>query len=206
MLTGTQLNPKQLRFIEEYAKEPNATQAAIKAGYSEKTAKNQGSRLLTHEGVKEALSARARGALERLEVTEDLTLEELAAIAFAKITDFVTWEEGGEMVVKSSSEIPPHLAAAIKSVEDRVTVSKNTVGSRIYETIKRKITFHPKLDALKLLAEYQGLTDTMTPRVTVHLITGIDRTPLPLPEPEAVTVEAEPVVENPSEDRSLEPR
>ena len=201
MSTGTQLNPKQLRFVEEYAKEPNAKAAAIRAGYSEKSAKNQGSRLLTHEGVKEALRARERGALERLEVTAERTLQELAAVAFSNIKDYLEWDkESGALVVKGSKEIPRHLAAAIESIEEQVIESKNKDGSRLYIRTKRKIKLHPKLPALQLLAEYQGLTDTMTPKVTVHLITGIDRTP------PAIDVEAEPVVENPSDSRGPEPR
>ena len=137
-----QLNEKQLAFVREYAIDSNATQAAIRAGYSEKTAYSQGSRLLKNVEVKAALQARTTTALARLEVTEDMTLQELAAVAFVNIKDVVSWKEGGEMVVKSSAEIPRHLAAAIKSVEERVMVTKNKDGSRIYETITRKITFH----------------------------------------------------------------
>ena len=51
------LTPKQQRFVEEYCKNGfNATQAAIKAGYSEKTARSQGQRLLTNVDVDNALS------------------------------------------------------------------------------------------------------------------------------------------------------
>ena len=65
----------------------------------------------------------------------------------------------------------------------------NKDGSRLYERTKRKVKLYNKLEALKLLAEYLGVTESMAPKVTVHLITGIKRTP---PEPEAVTIEAEP--------------
>ena len=59
---------------------------------------------------------------------------------------------------------------------------------------------YPKLPALQLISEYQGLTDSMAPKVTVHLITGIDRTPPAIDvTPEPVTVEAEAVVENPTQ-------
>lgn len=188
MLTGTQLNPKQLRFIEEYAKEPNAKQAAIKAGYSEKTAKNQGSRLLTHEGVAEALRARTTATLARLEVTEDMVLQELAAIAFSNIKRYVTWNaDEGELIVKSSDQIPDALASAIESIEDQVLTTTNKDGSRTYTRVKRKIKLYGKLDALGKLAAYFGLDDSMTPKVDIHIVTGIVR------DPPAITVEAEPV-------------
>ena len=159
--------------------------------------------MLAHVEVQEALRARARGALARLEVTEERTLQELTAVGFSNIGDYLEWDEtAGSLVVKPSAQIPRHLMAAIESVEEQVIESKNKDGSRIYIRTKRKIKLHPKLPALQLISECLGLTDTMAPKVEIHLVTGIDRTPAP----EAVTVEAEPVVENPSEDRSLEPR
>ncbi len=54
---------------------------------------------------------------------------------------------------------------------------------------KRKVKLYSKLDALGKLAEYLGLTDSMAPKVAVYIKTGIKRQ---LPEPEAVTIEAEP--------------
>ena len=61
------LTPKQARFIEEYLVDLNATQAAIRAGYSVKAAGVEGSRLLTNAKVAAAISAAKR---ERSEVTK----------------------------------------------------------------------------------------------------------------------------------------
>ena len=147
--------------------------------------------MLANVGVKSALRARGAAALARLEVTEDMVLQELAAIAFSNIEDYVEWDkDAGALVVKSSAEIPRALAAAIESVDEQVMESQNKDGSRFYTRTKRKVKLYPKLEALKLLAEYLGLTDSMAPKITVRLITGIHRTP---PESEAVTIEAEPV-------------
>ena len=56
-LTGPRpLTPKQQRFVAEYLKDLNATQAAIRAGYSEKTANEQGARLLAKASVREAVT------------------------------------------------------------------------------------------------------------------------------------------------------
>jgi len=181
------LTPKQERFVEEYLVDRNATQAAIRAGYNPKTAGTQGARLLKHDGVAEALQARASTALARLEVTEERTMQELAVVGFSNIKDYLEWDEDRGLIVKDSADIPDVLAAAIESIEEQVLESRNKDGSRIYIRTKRKIKLYPKLPALQLISEYQGLTDSMTPKVTVHLITGIDRTPLP----ETVTVEAE---------------
>jgi hypothetical protein len=73
----TKLTAKQARFVEEYLCDLNATQAAIRAGYSQKTAAVQGSRLLTNVKVAGAI----RGGLEersrRTEITQDWVMAEL---------------------------------------------------------------------------------------------------------------------------------
>lgn len=63
------LTPKQQRFVAEYAVDLNATQAAIRAGYSEHTAKQQGSRLLSNVDVRRALSNQQSKVIERAEIT-----------------------------------------------------------------------------------------------------------------------------------------
>ena len=69
------LTPKQERFVAEYLIDLNATQAAIRAGYSESTAKQQGSRLLTKAYVRDAVAAAERVTQTRLQVTaEDIAL------------------------------------------------------------------------------------------------------------------------------------
>ncbi len=53
-------------------------------------------------------------------------------------------------------------------------------GGRLYTRSQRKVKIYNKLDALKILAEYLGVTESMAPKVTVYLKTGINRK---LPEP-----------------------
>ena len=68
------LSAKQLRFVTEYLKDQNATQAAVRAGYSKGTAKQQGSRLLTNGDIEAAVN---RG-LQRVAKRSDITVESLA--------------------------------------------------------------------------------------------------------------------------------
>lgn len=81
------ITPKQEAFVREYLKDLNATQAAIRAGYSEKTAQEQGSRLLSNVMVAEAVAKRQDKAAKRAEITVDSLaqeLEEARAIALAE--------------------------------------------------------------------------------------------------------------------------
>jgi phage terminase small subunit len=76
------LTPRQQTFVQAYIVSLNATQAAKEAGYSEKTAKSQGQRLLTNADVADAIADAMKARSERTEITADRVLHELAAIAF----------------------------------------------------------------------------------------------------------------------------
>ncbi|MBS4799358.1 MAG: terminase small subunit [Stenotrophomonas maltophilia] len=71
------LTPKQQRFVLEYLKDQNGTQAAIRAGYSESTARQQGSRLLTDARVLAAVRAGQKKVAKKAEVTVDSLMAEL---------------------------------------------------------------------------------------------------------------------------------
>jgi phage terminase small subunit len=68
------LTPKQAQFVAEYLVDLNATQAAIRAGYSVKTANEQGSRLLTNVSVRSAIEDAKKARIERTEITADYVL------------------------------------------------------------------------------------------------------------------------------------
>ena len=70
------LTPRQQRFVDAYLLDPNATQAATKAGYSAKTAKQQGSRLLTNVDVAAAIQADQVRIAKEASVTQDWLIDE----------------------------------------------------------------------------------------------------------------------------------
>ncbi len=71
------MTPRQKRFVEEYLKDPNATQAAVRAGYSEKTAAVIGSENLRKPKIAEAVKESQAKRAERVEITADMILAEL---------------------------------------------------------------------------------------------------------------------------------
>lgn len=83
------LTKKQKVFVEEYLIDLNATQAAIRAGYSPDTAQEQSSRLLSNVMVKAAVDKAMAERSRRTGVNADRVLLELAKIGFANITDVV---------------------------------------------------------------------------------------------------------------------
>ena len=96
----SELTSKQLRFVNEYLVDLNATQAAIRAGYSERTVVVQASRLLTNVNVQQAVALAILKRSERTEITQDRVLEELARVAFADIGEYVTWGPDGVKFVR----------------------------------------------------------------------------------------------------------
>ncbi len=85
MITTQELTDRQARFCEEYLIDLNATQAAIRAGYSEKTANEQGAQLLAKLSIQEKITELKAERAKRTEMTQDSVIQELAAVARAEI-------------------------------------------------------------------------------------------------------------------------
>ena len=81
----TELTPKQRAFVREYLIDLNATQAAIRAGYSEKAARSVAAENLTKPNIASAIDAAMKLRAERTDITADRVLKELAKIGFADI-------------------------------------------------------------------------------------------------------------------------
>ncbi len=107
------LTPKQRRFVEEYLIDLNATQAAIRSGYSKKTAESQGSRLLSNAKVAAAVADQMKARSNRTEITADRVLQELARIAFFDIRRL--YNADGSL--KKPSELDDEAAAVLAGVD-----------------------------------------------------------------------------------------
>jgi phage terminase small subunit len=97
------LDPKRRRFVEEYRIDWNATQAAIRAGYSRKTAQEQGSQLLSKLMVQEALAEVMAEDSARCRVSVDDAISELTRVAFLNIMDYMRIGSEGDPYVDLSA-------------------------------------------------------------------------------------------------------
>jgi phage terminase small subunit len=84
------LTPKQAAFVREYLIDLNATQAATRAGYSAKTANEQGAQLLSKAHVREAIDAGKSKRSEKLDVDAEFVLQRLVAEVNADLADLYT--------------------------------------------------------------------------------------------------------------------
>ena len=92
--TVSALEPRQQRFVDEYLVDLNAAQAAIRAGYSEKTAKEIGYENLTKPHIAAAIAEARRRQQERTQITADAVLREAWNIAIADARELVQVKVG----------------------------------------------------------------------------------------------------------------
>jgi phage terminase small subunit len=145
------LTPKQHRFVKEYLVDLNATQAAIRAGFSAKTAEQAGSRLLRNVKVKAALEQEQASLAERTEITQERVLQELAKIGFADVRRMFT--PGGNLL--PPTDLNDDMAAAVQSVE--VVVRRAPGGEQGEVEHVHKIKLNDKLGALTQIGRHLGM-------------------------------------------------
>ncbi len=141
------LSEKQKRFVHEYLVDLNATQAAIRAGYSKKTAEVIGYENLRKPQIAEEIAKQQEKLQSKLEITQQKVLEELASIAFANGTDFVSVTSNGLINVKATSKVPKEKLPAIAGIK----YTANGLGV--------EIKLHDKVRALELLGKHLGVFD-----------------------------------------------
>jgi phage terminase small subunit len=107
------LTAKQQKFIDEYLIDLNATQAAARAGYSQKTAQQVGSRLLLNVVIQQQITIAQSSRQERTHVTQDRVLLEIARLAFNDPRR--AFKDNGD--IKDIKDWPDDVAAAISSIK-----------------------------------------------------------------------------------------
>ena len=149
------LTPRQARFVEEYLVDLNATQAAIRAGYSARTADKIGSELLGKTRVAEAISQAQTTRSDRTQVTADRVVAELAAIGFAKLGDYAEWGTDRFVLLESKAVD----TRAVQEIKVRETVLVGGEGSETVVKREYGIKLHDKIKALVKLGEHLGMWD-----------------------------------------------
>lgn len=155
------LTPKQRLFIHEYLVDWNGKQAAIRAGYSKKTAEVQACRLLRNAQVKKAAAAARERRENKAIMTREEILEELSIIGRSDLKSYFEIDEGGQITAKPFSEMPGKTSRALESIEETRTIRESADGKEtniVTDRIKFKV--HSKVGALELLGKNQGLFPT----------------------------------------------
>ncbi len=113
---------RQQRFVDEYLHDLNATQAAIRAGYSENSAHVDGPRLLGNASVSRAIATLKAKRAAKSVITQERVLDELAALAHSDPTHYVMDDHGN---LALAPHAPRNAMKAVSSVKRRRIVSKD---------------------------------------------------------------------------------
>lgn len=178
------LTPKQARFVDEYLVDLNATQASIRAGYSAKTAEQQGPRLLGNVGVAEAISAAQKLRSARTLITADRVLTELAKIGFSDLRKAISWRANVTGMVED--EDGSQRLAVTNEVQlidsDKLDDATAAAIAEISQTAQGglKLKLHDKKGALVEIGRHLGMftdkTELSGPAGgPIQVVTGVPR-------------------------------
>lgn len=165
---GDGLNVMQRRFVAEYVIDLNATQAAIRAGYSAQTANQQSSRLLAHVKIKAAIEAALEAKRNRALVSQDEVVRELARIAFSDVWHYQQGEGRALEVIQGA---PDGASRAVASVKHKTrTIPQEGAEPIVHHEVEYRLW--DKNTALANLAKHLGMF------IERHEVTGKDGAPL----------------------------
>lgn len=160
------LTAKQKRFCDEYLIDLNATQAAIRAGYSEKTAYRTGADNLRKPQIEEYIAKRQKELSRSTEITQERVIKELALIAFSNNADYahvvekkMKAEVDGVLVDVLDEDGKPVM---YRTVEPVLTEELTEEQKRALAVIKKgrdglEVKSCDKVKALELLGKHLGI-------------------------------------------------
>jgi phage terminase small subunit len=140
------LSPKQKLFVEEYIVDMKAGAAAIRAGYSARTAYSHGPHMTKVPQIAAAIERALATRREGMQVTAERVIRELARIAFADIGRIIHWSDKG-LTVKPTDQL---------SAEDRAAIAEVAVVKQ-GDRVAARVTLHDKERALVALCRHLGL-------------------------------------------------
>ena len=162
------LNDRQKKFCDEYLIDLNATQAAIRAGYTAKYANTNANKLLQNTTIAEYIAERQEARQKRTEITQDMVLREIANIAFANAADYAQVIEKRATANVEGEEIPLYDADGnplmYRTVELTLTAELTEEQQKAIAVMKKgrdgyEVKPYDKLKALELLGRHLGMFD-----------------------------------------------
>lgn len=147
------MTKKQKRFVEEYLIDLNATQAAIRAGYSPDSARDIGCENLTKPNIKAAIDRAMAERSRRTDINQDRVIQEIAKLAFLNPVDVIDMDEATVRGEAHRDDTACIASVKVKNIP--------TDDGAITE---REVKTYDKLKALELLGKHLGM---FTDRVKV---------------------------------------
>jgi len=173
------LNTKQRKFVREYLLDLNGTQAAIRAGYSRKTAGIQAHNLLKKPNIKKAIHKGMDAKAKRYEISVQRILEELAIVAYSDLKHYIDIDpDTGAIRAKGFQDMPEKTSRALKAIKEDRVIKEDADGHKVTVFDKIRFELHDKLKALELLGKHIGMfreSDTPPGNVYVQIVSALPR-------------------------------
>ena len=166
------LTPKQSLFVREYLVDLNATQAAIRAGYSEKTAGVIGQENLNKPYIKEAIQEAMDKRANKVEITADRVLEEIARLAFFDPRKFFN-PDGSPIPIQDLDDNTAMALAGMDVMEE----FEGSGSDRVFVGYTKKFKLTDKRASLELLGKHLKL---FTDKTEISNPDGSLRPPAPV--------------------------
>lgn len=147
-----ELKDKQKRFVEEYLIDLNATQAAIRAGYSEKTAYSQGQRLLKNVEVKKYIEECQKLRNERTRVSQDDVINDLRELADICL---------GRKAVPVTEVIKNQQEGTVSCVTEEIRVFEPAGANRALELLAKHMGLFEKDNKTDISIDISGVLDSL---------------------------------------------
>ena len=171
---GGNLTPKQRAFAKEYLIDLNATQAAIRAGYSPRTASQQGERLLRKVEVKELVCIGKAERGKRTQVNADYVLRRLAEIDQMDAADILD-DKGTLLPIKQWPKSWRQLISGFDAVE---RTGQGPDGEQVLTSVLKKVKWPDKLKNLELLGKHVDVSAFSEKVDHKHTFSGPNGEPL----------------------------
>jgi phage terminase small subunit len=157
-MPADKLTPKQKRFCEEYIIDLNATQAAIRAGYSDNSGKQIANENLTKPDVQEYIQELIQKREKRTEITADKVIKELAHIAFDDISNYLQYRTERVVTGHNDDGTPIQEYRTIIDLKDSDTIDTRSI-SEVQQGSNGQFKFkmYCKDNALVQLGKHLGL-------------------------------------------------
>lgn len=169
------LTKKQKLFCDEYLIDLNATQAAIRAGYSKKSAESQGSRLLTNGKVVEYLAGKMAKRSEKVKVDADYVLNRLVEIDKMDLMDIL--DEDGS--IKDVSRWPKVWRQFLSGIDVSELFAGRGDQKKMVGIVK-KIKWPDKVKNLEMIGKHIGVGAFKDVKDVKHSFLGADGKPMDL--------------------------
>lgn len=150
-------NAKHEQFCHEYCKDLNASQAYMRAypDSAKKSAQSNAARLMENDSVRQRISELKGKQIEKLNISSEMVLKEIADVAFANIGLVCDWDDEGKITLKDKEAMGERGLNALSNIQAIESYDKD--GNLL--SVKNKFTMNDKLKALELLSKHLGLLD-----------------------------------------------